>query len=784
MTGTKFDAYKREILSFADDVRDIIVNQREGIITFMRFNQFITVTLKEDDKNGTIVEYEGKTLPYRTFLAKYLGNLDVMAKRILEKDPTQNELIYVDGAATLTTEFEGRLEGTGMELIERECTREVFMGCKICFVTANAGHGKTHLLRRYQHQQAMKYLHGETDFLFLHIDLHGYDLRKLDEVIMYEMAGNLHIPGIYTQSILTLMRNGLLILGVDGFDELAVETEGEKAIGSFSNLIRSLDGQGTLIAASRRTFFNAQDYLTHHGLISEVSEEPCYFDELRLQNWGEKECVEYLNYHTSSDIAKTEYDKIVTYLGHDTNNPLVERPFLFTSIVDYAFDNNTTPYDFLSEGKSESENGDWGLECIITAFIKREVEKWNSNSLTDKALYLSFEQHEMFLAEVAMDMWASQRSYISLDMLEFVLGLLLEQWSIPQILFPDIIKMAKSHAFLVADSHGGQYRRFDHEEFKNYFLAKGLASQMTEGLDTKNYTNVKKIVTLAPLPDSVAQYATLFIPIEQRIQVVKDLIIELKKEYRTTYFQQNIGTLIPYLLDKLLLEDPLIIDSKIVFSSIVFENKHLSNLRFMNCTFVNISFNHTQMQNVAFSQCNFTDIRFYELSELEFTNVIIHDDCNVAKVSVFDNNGEAKYEEYAPQDILRRLNKNNILRDTDSEKVKENDSEANYNTEYRKAVKRFLNKFIKSTYQYERNLKDDPRYLSQYYQLYIDDIIPLMERYGILKSVSNNNTQQASTRAWALKDYDLPTILQAESDSDSSLYAFWKEVNTHPKIIL
>lgn len=783
MTGTKFEAYKREILSFADDIRDVIVNQREGTITFMRFNQFMTVIIKDDPVHDVSIEYNGATMPYKTFLAKYLGGLDVMAKRILEKDPAQDDLIYVDGGATLTTELDGRQSGKGLELIERECTREVYMGCKICFVTANAGHGKTHLLRRFQHQQAVSYLKGETDYLFLHIDLHGYDLRKLDEVIMYEMAGNLHIPGIYTQSILTLMRSGLLILGVDGFDELAVETEGEKAIGSFSNLIRSLDGQGTLIAASRRTFFNTQDYLTHHGLISEVAEEPCFFDELRLQNWTEKECVEYLGYQTGPSIAKAEYDNIVTYLGHDTNNPLVERPFLFTSIVDYAYANNTTPYEFLREGKES----DWGLERIITAFIKREVEKWNSNSLTDKALYLSFEQHEAFLAEVAMDMWSSQRDFISLDMLEFVLGLLLEQWQIPQILFPDIIKMAKSHAFLVQDSHGAQYRRFDHEEFRNYFLAKGLSLYIMEGIDTKNYSNVKKIVTLAQMPDSVAQYATLFIPMEQRLTVVMDLIIELHKEYKTTYFQQNLGTFIPYLLDKVdmsQLEAPLLIDNKIVFSSIVFENKSLSSLDFRNCTFVNISFNQTKMQNVSFKQCTFTDIRFYDDSELSFTEVIIHDDCNVAKTSVFDQNGEAKYEEFSPLDILRRLNKNGIRRDTNIDGDSEGETAVEYSSEYRKAVKRFLNKFIKSTYQYEKNLRDDPRYHSEYYQLYIDDIIPLMESYDILKQVSNNNTQQAGSRAWALKDYDLPTILQAESDKTSHLYEFWKKVNTHEKIVL
>ena len=775
MTTSKFEKYKNEIITFADDVRDVIVNPREGTITFMHLTQMMTVTILDDAYQDVSIMYNGDRLPYKSFLAKYLGRLDLMAKRILEKDPKQNDLLYIDGGAILTTE-EGRFESKGLELIDKECNREVYMGSKICFVTANAGHGKTHLLRRYQYHQADKYLKGKTGFLFLHIDLHGYDLRKLPEVIMYEMTDRLHILGIYTQSIITLMRNGLLILGVDGFDELAVETEGEKAIGSFSDLIRDLDGRGTLIAASRRTFFNSQDYLKRKNLVAEVAEVACYFDELRLQNWGKQECVEYLTYRVSSQVANEEFENIVGCLGHDINNPLIERPFLFTTFVDYAYDNKTTPYEFLREGCET----DWGLDRIITAFIKREVEKWNSNSLKDKALYLSYEQHEEFLAEIANEMWFSQRDYISLDILEFLLNILLEQWGISQILFPDIIKMAKSHAFLVADNHGSMFRRFDHEEFRNYFLAKHLTKLMEDACNNSNYGRVKRILALGQMPDSVAQYCALFINSTLRQPVIKDLIEEVRKEYKTTYFQQNLGTIIPYMLDNEAIKDSIKIDSRIVFSSIVFENKTLENLNFHNCSFVNISFNKTRLQNVSFNQCTFTDIRFYEDTNNEFLDVIIHDDCEVPQVSVFDHNGEVKYEEFVPQEIVRQLNLNGIHRDTTVHQ-EQNSIVINPNSDYRKAVKRFLNKFIRSTYLYEKNLKEESIYNSKDYQLYIDDIIPMMEHYGIIKSVTSNNIQQASTRAWGLKDYDLITILQAEENPKSPLYAFWEEVNSHGK---
>lgn len=775
MTRSKFEKYAKEIITFADDVKDVIIDYHKGTLTFMRLNQLMSVRIEDDPKSDVIIEYNGGRIPYKTFLAKNLGNLDIMALRIINKDPDQQGLLYVDGEAKLTIEDEERVEsGKALSLIEKECTREVYMGSKICFVTADAGHGKTHLLRHYQYTQAERYRNNETDFLFLHIDLHGYDLRKLDEVIMYEMAGKLHIPGIYTNSIITLMRNGLLILGLDGFDELAAETEGEKAIGSFSNLIRSLDGQGVLIAASRRTFFS-HDYLKHKDLVSEVSTVSCYFDELHLNNWSKNECLEYLCYHYNKEFAKKEYGEIVDYLGRHGNNPLVERPFLFTNIVSYSYKNNITPSAFL---RQDSKN-DWGLDIIIRAFIRREVDKWNSNRLDDKTLFLSFEQHVTFLSDIAMEMWVSQRDYISVDVLEFILNISLESWNIPQYLFPDIIKMAKSHALLVSDSHGNEFRRFDHEEFKNYFLAKGMADELEKAYTKDSFSVVKKRLSIAPIPDTVAQYSVFFVNNQLRQPITLKLLNDVKSEYKTTYFQQNLGTFIPYFLDKEVINQELVIDSRIVFSSIIFENKTLTNLSFNNCTFVNISFNKTKLHNVSFHNCSLTDIRFFEDSELEFKNVIIHDDCDIAKVSVYDKNGEPKYEEYAPKDILRRLDLFGIIRDTSFKDKNEGQPFINYDSDYRKAVKRFLNKFIKASHQYEKNIKDDPRYGSRFYQLYIDDIIPLMEEYNIIKSVTSSKVQQASTRAWALKDFDLTNILKAESDPTSPLYDFWRRVNAH-----
>lgn len=774
--GISNSEYKKclsEILTFADDANDVI-KDAQGNIVFSRFNQLMSIKLKKQE-GKILVEYNESLLPYKTFLSKHLANLEVMARHIIDKDPDIDNMCYVDGQASLTTDDVPQ-KASAMELLDKECKREVFIGSKICFVTANAGHGKTLLLRQYQRQQAKLYLKGKSDYLFLHIDLHGHDLRKLDAVIMYELAGVLRMPGLYTNSIITLMRNGLLILGVDGFDELAVETGGEKAIGSFSNLVRDLDSQGVLVAASRRTFFNTQDYIKNKGYLDDVGDAYFCFDELKLYNWGKRECTEYLELSCdikSSDDASSEYDKILSYLSPSIHNPLVERPFLFTNIVDCAIKEGLSVSDYLQEGG----NSDVGLERIINSFLRREVKKWNSNNLKDKREYLTFEQHEELLASVAEDMWLSQREYISLDVLEFDLSVLLEQWNVMPNLHPDILKMSKSHALLVADSHGDKFRRFDHEEFKNYFLAKDLESKILKSVNCGQYSSLKRLLAVGQLPDAVALYISQMKNSYNRVLFIQKMLEEVRKDYRTTFFQTNLGTLIPFILDRVKNGNKLKIGPKLVFSSLVFENKTLENIEFYDCYFVNVSFANTTLSNVQFKNCEFSDIRLHEDNDCKFVNVTYDGQTKIHSVSEYSAENDLISSEFSPEYVdftlfMRSFVKEDFLRISKPQPVQQN-------TDYRKAVRRFLNKYITASSQYEKNIKEDPIYNSRSYDLYVEDIIPLLEKYHIIREIVTNNSRQLSTRAWALDQYDLREIYEAETNRFSPLFNFWKEVNSH-----
>ena len=768
MKHSQINTIRSEIATFADDVDEIIYDA-DGTITFERMGKLfqLQLTMKGDE---IAICYENKEYSYRQFLAQELANLEQFAKKILQKDDSEEECYYVDPDAVLI-KGSGSKEGNARDVLHSECDEPAWLGARLVFVTADAGHGKSFLLRQFQREQSRLYQEHKTDYIFWHIDLHGRELVRLNEAIMYEL-GDLRITGLYYNSIITLIKNGLIILGIDGFDELAAEKGGDVALGSLTNLVSELDGDGILVAASRRTFFNTQDYIQRTGLMNQKVSADCEFDEIRLQNWGEKQCVDYLNVYYSE--GKKEYNQLTKLFHSSSGHPLLERPFLFTKIVSFAYNDNKTPYEFVSHG---GDNDLDSINNIIGAFVKREVTKWSTTEKDTGKPYLDFKQHLRLLSEIANEMWLEQKDCISIETIAFILAILFDEWQTSHDLRPMITRMAESHALLTISNVGDRWRRFDHEEFRNYFLALALERTLKECIQKNNYSAAYSFIKIAQLPDTVSQYLVLQLKPEESERILDGLMKISYTEIKATYAQPNIGTLIPFFLDQIQPSIPLSIDNKIVFSSLVFENKTIKNVKFHDCSFINISFNNTIFENVVFDECSFSDIRFNNINKNnKFSNVIIEDNCIVSKVTIYVSE-EDYYSEYSPCNVNNLLNEQGIKRNRDAKDYQGDGG--NTNSEFRKAVKRFLNKYTTSAYQYEKNIKGEQIYNSRKKAVILDEVIPLLLKYEIIEDVVTNQIQQSNTKAWRLKRYSVQDIYKAEEDRSSDLYDFWKEVNEH-----
>lgn len=766
MNTTQFNLFFNEIASFADDANDVL-RDHGGRIVFERLNQVYTITLSERE-NGAVFVDDGKdTLPYRNFLQKLAG-LDTFAHKLVLKHDKE-DFYYVDPEA-IQINMNGRKECSAKIALGEECEKNKAFGTTICFITADAGHGKTILLKEYEKEQANSFMKGCTDKLFWHIDLHGRSLVRLNEVLMYEL-GELRINGLYYNTIITLIKHGLIVLGIDGFDELSAEIGGDKALGSLSKLVLDLDGAGTIIAASRRAFFNTQDYINNSKLTGAISEgAECEFDEIKIKNWGRKQCLEFLSYFYSIQESQNQYKCFVSLLSNGEKHPIIARPFLFTKIVIDSYKEKKKPSDYISVGKYNAD----GIHNVLSAFVHREVIKWADVDRTTGQPLLSFEQHMQFLAEVAKEMWSEKKDWLNQETIQFLLAVLLESWEIDASRVPQIAEMTRFHALLIVSEKGDDCRCFDHVEFKNYFLAFALKRELGEITD-QSVRRFESLLVDAQLPDSVAYYLSTFIPQEKKRSLIDFIIQAGKDDWGLTYLRQNLGTILPFLLNELHNDQVIHITKKLAFSSLVFENKSIMNISFKECLFSRVSLNHTRLANISFDNCTFTDIRLYKNANNEFSNVVINSSCTISKVSIVDADSEEEYAEYSPNNINYLLHREGITYKNEAVQ----DVNPTRNELFRKQVKRFLNKFVKYSIQYEKNFSE-PDYLKGISATTIlEEIIPLLEKFLIVEEVKNKNTSFLSSRAWILKGYDIEDVFSGEEDKKSVLYPFWQEVYAH-----
>ena len=383
-----FDTIREDIEAFADDTGEVVIDRMASKVLFVRNGKELEFKILVDDHAIKNIEFDGVEIPYTQFLTKNVANLDLLAERLVSK--RQGIDAFINSPATLDSlNKENSSNGKALDLITSECSEANPFNSKVVFITADAGHGKTALLRQFQNTQAKKYLKGESSFLFWHIDLQGRQLLRLSEALMGDL-GELRIPSLWMQSLIRLMKHGKLVIGIDGFDELAAEQGSNDALGALALLLNQLGNNGTLVAASRRTFFNTDDYLKRSKLIQGKAENLCMFNQINLEDWGQEEAEEYL-FNKGIDNPSKVYKEACNQLGKQKNHPILSRPFLLSQLANALVKYDITTAEFIG-GMSNPHDPKKGVNSIIEALVKREVtDKWKAKDTGEP--YLNESQH-------------------------------------------------------------------------------------------------------------------------------------------------------------------------------------------------------------------------------------------------------------------------------------------------------------------------------------------------------------------------------------------------------
>lgn len=253
---------------------------------------------------------------YSEFL-KAIANWQVLARRIgiglesFANARNQEELTRLGGATIndvrgpailkeKTDDLGEQRREAAFPLAQRvdESCQSVKPSTIVYFLVGQAGLGKTDLMLNLAKERAAEIVSQPTSAkpLYLFVSSTGRTLASLDDAV----NSALNITKLLSShSARALCRNGLLVLFVDGFDELLGSSGYENALGSLEPWFRDLAGRGVLVASARSSYYLTQyrRSLANHANLN------VDHTLVEVQPWSKVESSDYLRKRGVPDTA-------------------------------------------------------------------------------------------------------------------------------------------------------------------------------------------------------------------------------------------------------------------------------------------------------------------------------------------------------------------------------------------------------------------------------------------------------------------------------------------------
>lgn len=319
---------------------------------------------------------------------------------------------------------------------------------KVLMLDGPAGIGKTGLIEQMALRRAEVYKE-KGGALILHVKSRGRVLSNLQDLMAFSLQTiRSHIT--YDQ-VPVLVKHGLLVLAIDGFDELGDPNGYELAWAQLSEMVDSVRGSGSIVLAGRDTFFGKSSLLRDvKSIRSDVDEVislsilPPTVDQAKawlLSNgWS---------------AAGLNNEAISVLLEEDS---YALRPMFLRLIAENvrAKDIQGKPSGFLTP-------------ALLEYALRREA------GLFGKAVDAVLKPEEIegflwrFMKEVARDMADSQAESLDSTSLQWIADV-----SLPDGCDSDVAAIIKNRVSVIAllgpDERPG-FRRFVHSYLMNYFLS-------------------------------------------------------------------------------------------------------------------------------------------------------------------------------------------------------------------------------------------------------------------------------------------------------------------------
>ena len=329
---------------------------------------------------------------------------------------------------------------------------------EVLLIDGPAGVGKTNLVQHLALVRAAGFRTNQKA-LILHVKSRGRVLSNLQDLMAYSLQ-TIRSTVTYDQ-VPVLARHGLIIVAIDGFDELGDPNGYELAWAQVNDLIANIRGKGTVLLSGRDTFLGRQrlfrdvqslrpdvDIVIGLTLDSPSAEQAKTW--LRTKNWTE-----------------------VHFQAPAVSSLLEDGSFALRPVFLTLFAEHIKP----KEMRTESES--YLTPLLVKHMIQREATKFGKN--VEAAIPLGRLENFLLslLIEISREMADSQGDAIDETTLSWIVDLLLEDGTSDEVL-----RLVKNRvgvvAFLRPDERAG-YKSFSHSHLQNYFLSLGTIRALGSG---------------------------------------------------------------------------------------------------------------------------------------------------------------------------------------------------------------------------------------------------------------------------------------------------------------
>ena len=623
---------KEVLTAFADDPTTLYFEKGEVVVQIQQ--EVISARLRIDG-GVLLVEEDGVAQTADKWVTVRIAQLDQFAHGLSQM--IQPNETFITSSAKLLDQIGSSAADHPIEVHE---TLETLRGlldrrpagmCSVDYLTSDAGEGKTTLINQLALSQASAFRKRETNWLLVPITLGGNPFLRLDNVIAAGLLNQLRSRRFFYDAFIELVRLGLVVLALDGFEEVFVETAGD-AVSSLGNLIRDMKGEGTILVAARTAYFDFRRLDQQARLYDSIPGYEVGFARLSLDRWGEKQFLAICDARqlpNGSDV----YRQLRVVLPAD--HPLLTRAVFVRRIIDLAKD------DALTFLQATTNLNDF-FHPFIDNIIEREIKyKWIDNSSGVSMSLLSLVEHHELLELLAEEMLLSKRTVLPTSACQDYADIFCEAHKKSPAVSRQVRERITNHALLATDATRTQIG-FDHDHFREFFLGELVGSYLMAEFEP-DLRKVLRIEPLAPftLDTAISTCVTRRASPGKLIHCIQQVA---SSEGSASFVRENAGALILRVIGRYeSYSGALIHDLNFPNDALA---RPIKDVEFRSCYFQTTSMSRG-LEHVSFQDCEF---EYIELKQGVRLNDVQLRECRIRALGYIKDEGDVR-EFYDPRDI-------------------------------------------------------------------------------------------------------------------------------------